>query len=30
MSGSGRKEIFWATVTAVGDDLSSLEKGLGD
>ncbi|KIK00090.1 hypothetical protein K443DRAFT_679452, partial [Laccaria amethystina LaAM-08-1] len=28
-SGSRRKEIFWATVTAVGDDLASLEKGLG-
>lgn len=29
-SGSRRKEIFWATVTAVGDDLASLEKGLGE
>jgi len=27
--GSGRKETFWGTVTAVGDDLASLEKGLG-
>lgn len=26
---SGRKETFWGTVTAVGDDLASLEKGLG-
>jgi len=29
-SGTGRKELFWATVTAVGDDLNSLEKGLGE
>lgn len=29
-SGKGRKETFWATVTAVGDDLHSLEKGLGE
>ncbi|TFK34793.1 hypothetical protein BDQ12DRAFT_613037 [Crucibulum laeve] len=28
--GKGRKEMFWAIVTAVGDDLSSLEKGLGE
>ncbi|KAF9465357.1 hypothetical protein BDZ94DRAFT_1320413 [Collybia nuda] len=28
--GKGRKETFWATVTAVGDDLNSLEKGLGE
>ena len=27
---SRRKELFWATVTAVGDDLTSLEKGLGE
>ncbi|KAJ7496530.1 hypothetical protein FB451DRAFT_1074549 [Mycena latifolia] len=26
----GRKESFWATVTAVGDDLDALEKGLGE
>ncbi|KAF7350795.1 hypothetical protein MSAN_01641100 [Mycena sanguinolenta] len=26
----GRKETFWATVTAVGDDLDKLEKGLGE
>ena len=25
-----KKELFWATVTAVGDDLTSLEKGLGE
>jgi hypothetical protein len=25
--GRGRKETFWATVTAVGDDLASLEGG---
>ena len=30
VSGSRRKETFWATVTAVGDDLGSLEKGLGE
>ena len=29
MSGSRHKETFWATITAVGDDLGSLEKGLG-
>jgi len=28
--GSRRKETFFATVTAVGDDLNELEKGLGD
>ncbi|KAF8957285.1 hypothetical protein BDZ97DRAFT_1670316 [Flammula alnicola] len=28
--GSRRKEMFWASVTAVGDDLDSLEKGLGE
>ncbi|KAI0275318.1 hypothetical protein BC834DRAFT_965718 [Gloeopeniophorella convolvens] len=28
-SGGGRKATFWATVTAIGDDLMSLEKGLG-
>ena len=27
---SRRKELFWATVTAVGDDLTLLEKGLGE
>ena len=26
----GRKETFWATVTAVGNDLESLEKGLDE
>jgi hypothetical protein len=26
--GTRRKETFWATVTAVGDDLESLKKGL--
>ncbi|KAJ6483852.1 hypothetical protein C8R47DRAFT_1017555 [Mycena vitilis] len=26
----GRKESFWATVTAVGDDLEVLEKGMGE
>lgn len=29
-SGKGRKETFWATVTSVGDDLHSLEQGLGE
>ncbi|KAI0257015.1 hypothetical protein BJV78DRAFT_1272164 [Lactifluus subvellereus] len=29
-AGGGRKETSWATVTAVGDDLTSLEKGLGE
>lgn len=29
-SRGGRKESFWATVTAVGDDLDNLEKGLGE
>ncbi|KAI0066434.1 hypothetical protein BV25DRAFT_1796388 [Artomyces pyxidatus] len=28
--GGGRKDTFWATVTAVGDDLHSVEKGLGE
>jgi hypothetical protein len=28
--GRGRKQIFWADVTSVGDDLHSLEKGLGE
>ncbi|KAF9478230.1 hypothetical protein BDN70DRAFT_880182 [Pholiota conissans] len=28
--GSKRKEMFWATVTAVGDDLSQLAEGLGE
>lgn len=28
--GKGRKEMFWATVTVVGDDLTSLEQGLGE
>lgn len=28
--GKGRKETFWATVTSVGDDLESLEQGLGE
>lgn len=27
---SRRKELFWATVTVIGDDLTSLEKGLGE
>ncbi|KAJ7744609.1 hypothetical protein B0H16DRAFT_1559596 [Mycena metata] len=26
----GRKETFWATVTAVGDDLDVLEEGMGE
>ena len=29
-SGRGRKQIFWATVTTIGDDLRALEKGLGE
>ncbi|KAG6846176.1 hypothetical protein H0H93_015588, partial [Arthromyces matolae] len=29
-AGKGRKETFWATVSAVGDDLHNLEKGLGE
>ncbi|TFY82955.1 hypothetical protein EWM64_g1068 [Hericium alpestre] len=29
-AGPGRKQTFWATVTAVGDDLTSVEKGLGE
>ncbi|EGO26872.1 hypothetical protein SERLADRAFT_464431 [Serpula lacrymans var. lacrymans S7.9] len=28
--GSGRKDTFWAVVTTVGDDLHSLESGLGE
>ncbi|KAF8153751.1 hypothetical protein B0H34DRAFT_65395 [Crassisporium funariophilum] len=28
--GSRRNDNFWATVTTVGDDLQSLEKGLGE
>ncbi|KAF5377946.1 hypothetical protein D9615_006754 [Tricholomella constricta] len=28
--GKGRKETFWATVTAIGDDLHSLERGFGE
>ncbi|KAF8074073.1 hypothetical protein FPV67DRAFT_1577176 [Lyophyllum atratum] len=28
--GRGRKETFWATVTAVGDNLHNLEEGLGE
>lgn len=28
--GQGRKQTFWADVTSIGDDLHSLEKGLGD
>jgi len=27
--GHGRKDAFWATVTAVGDDIEALNKGLG-
>lgn len=27
--GGGRKQIFWATITTVGDDLQKLEAGLG-
>lgn len=27
--GGGRKQIFWATITTVGDDLHKLEEGLG-
>ncbi|KAJ7165516.1 hypothetical protein C8R43DRAFT_878483, partial [Mycena crocata] len=26
----GRKQSFWATVTSVGDDLETLEKGMGE
>lgn len=25
--GTGKKELFWATVTAVGDDLDEISKG---
>lgn len=28
--GTRKKEIFWATVTACGDNLAELEKGLGE
>jgi hypothetical protein len=28
--GTRKKEVFWATVTAVGEDLNSLKKGLGE
>ncbi|GLB38748.1 hypothetical protein LshimejAT787_0506130 [Lyophyllum shimeji] len=28
-AGQGRKEMFWATVTEVGEDLHHLEEGLG-
>lgn len=28
--GKGRKETFWAAVTAAGDNLISLERGLGE
>jgi hypothetical protein len=28
--GKGRKQTFWADITSVGDDLHSLEKGLGE
>jgi len=28
--GKGHKQTFWANVTSVGDDLYSLEKGLGE
>lgn len=28
--GQGRKQTFWADVTSIGDDLHSLEKGLGE
>ena len=27
--GGGRKQIFWATITTVGEDLQKLETGLG-
>lgn len=27
--GGARKEVFWATVTAIGDDLEQLQSGLG-
>lgn len=29
-SGRGRKDAFWATVTAVGDDMEALNQGLGE
>ncbi|CAL1694134.1 unnamed protein product [Somion occarium] len=28
--GGGRKQVFWATITTVGDDLEELEEGLGE
>jgi len=28
--GGGRKQLFWATITTVGDDLHKLEEGLGE
>jgi hypothetical protein len=28
--GKGRKQMFWAVVTSVGDDLHLLEQGLGE
>ncbi|KAJ7125751.1 hypothetical protein C8R43DRAFT_1240614 [Mycena crocata] len=29
-AGGGRKQSFWATVTAVGDNLDELERGMGE
>ena len=29
-SGHGRKEAFWATINAVGDDMEALNKGLDE
>lgn len=29
-TGSRKRPVFWATVTGVGDDLESLERGLGE
>ena len=28
--GGGRKQVFWATVSTVGEDLKTLEEGLGE
>ena len=28
--GHGRRDAFWATVLAVGDDMEALNKGLGE
>lgn len=28
--GHGRRDTFWATVVAVGDDMEALNKGLGE